>query len=140
MPIVWRRNLSRKCSKDMKVALGCSMKYRSLVRETMKEFEAIGIVPLFPNLNYSTEDKDDAATIEEKKRLALEHYAAIDEADTVYLLTPGGYMGTSLKLELGYAIAKNKPIYFSEPTNDIGLDCYVQEFIPTNNLKRFLEL
>ena len=106
----------------------------------MKEFEAIGIVPLFPNLNYSTEDKDEASTIEEKKRLALEHYAAIDEADTVYLLTPGGYMGTSLKLELGYAIAKNKPIYFSEPTNDIGLDCYVQEFIPTNNLKRFLEL
>ena len=70
----------------------------------------------------------------------MEHYVAIDEADKVYLITPEGYMGTSLKLELGYAVAKNKPIYFSEPTNDIGLDCYVKEFISTDNLKRFLEI
>ena len=124
----------------MKIAIGCSMKYRDLVRETMKNFEAIGITPLFPNLDYSSENKDDANTLEEKKRLAIEHYAAIDEAEKVYLLTPEGYMGTSLKLELGYAIAKDKPIYFSEPTNDIGLDCYVREFIPTDDLGRFLKL
>jgi len=124
----------------MKIAIGCSMKYRDLVRETMKNFETIGVTPLFPNLDYSTENKDDANTIEEKKRLALEHYAAIDESDKVYLITPEGYMGTSLKIELGYAVAKNKPVYFSEPTNDIGLDCYVKEFIPTDNLKRFLEI
>lgn len=116
------------------------MKYRDLVRKTMKDFEVIGITPLFPNLDYSTENKDDANTIEEKKRLALDHYAAIDEADKVYLITPEGYIGTSLKIELGYAIAKNKPVYFSEPTNDIGLDCYVQEFVPVSNLKRFLEI
>ena len=106
----------------------------------MKKFESIGITPLFPNLDYSTENKDDANTIEEKKRLALEHYVAINEADKVYLITPDGYMGTSLKLELGYAVAKNKPIYFSEPTKDIGLDCYVEEFISIDNLKRFLEI
>ncbi len=114
------------------------MKYRDLVRETMGKFESIGIAPLFPNLDYSSENKDDANTIEEKKRLALEHYAAIDEADVVYLITPDGYMGTSLKLELGYAVAKNKPIYFSEPTNDIGLDCYVTDFINTNELEKFI--
>ena len=123
----------------MKIVIGCSMKYRNLVRETMKNLNDIGITPLFPNLDYSTEDKDDANTMEEKKRLSLEHYAAIDEADRVYLLTPESYMGTSLKLELGYAIAKNKPIYFSEPTNDIGLDCYVKEFVPLASLQRFLE-
>lgn len=114
------------------------MKYRDLVRDTIENFKKIGITPLFPNLDYGTENKDHADTIEEKKRLAIEHYLAIDEADAVYLLTPGGYMGTSCKLELGYAIAKNKPVYFSEPTNDLALDCYVKEFIPTNELKRFL--
>lgn len=124
----------------MKIVIGSSMKYQDLIKATMKNFNIIGIIPLFPNLNYIAENKDDAHTMEEKKKLALEHYAAIDEADSVYLITPDGYMGTSLKLELGYAVAKNKPIYFSEPTNDIGLDCYVQEFIPTNNLKRFLEI
>lgn len=114
------------------------MKYRDLVRETMKQLRDLGMISLFPNLDYGSDNKDYANTIEEKKRLALEHYAAIDESDIVYLLTPDGYMGTSCKLELGYAIAKNKPVYFSEPTNDIGLDCYVKEFIPIDDLKRFM--
>ncbi len=116
------------------------MKYRDLAKETVRNFEALGITPLFPNLDYGIDNIDHANTIEEKKRLAVEHYAAIDEADKLYFMTPDGYMGTSLKLELGYAIAKKKPIYFSEPTNDIGLDCYVDEFVPTNGIKRFLEL
>ena len=124
----------------MKIAIGCSMKYRDLAKRTLKSLEEIGITPLFPNLDYGSDNKDHAKTTEEKKRLALEHYKAIDEADIVYLLTPDGYMGTSCKLELGYAIAKGKPIYFSEPTNDIGLDCYAKEFISTNNLNTFLEI
>ncbi len=122
----------------MKIAIGCSMKYRDLVAKAMVDFSGVGIIPLFPNLDYSTENKDHADSTEEKKRLALEHYQAIDQADVVYLLIPDGYMGTSCKIELGYAIAKNKPIYFSEPTNDIGLDCYVKEFIPVDSLKKFL--
>ena len=122
-----------------KIAIGCSMKYRDLVHKVVSEMKTIGLEPLFPNLDYGPDNKDAADTMEEKKRLSLEHYAAVDEADAVYFMTPEGYMGTSLKLELGYAIAKNKPIYFSEPTNDIGLDCYVTEFISTDQLKKFLE-
>lgn len=124
----------------MKIAISCSMKYRDLVRGTMTNFEKLGITPLFPNLDYSTENKDRENTPEEKRRLALEHYTAINESDAIYLLTPEGYMGTSCKLELGYAIAKNKPIYFSELTNDIGLDCYAKEFISTDSLEKFLKI
>ncbi len=61
----------------------------------------------------------------------------IGGADAVYIITPQRYMGTSCKFELGYAIAKEKPIYFSEPTNDIGLDCYVTKFISTDSLELF---
>ena len=104
----------------------------------MDQLTNLGITPLFPNLDIETENGVPIMTIEEKKRLALEHYAAIDESGAVYFLTPDGYMGTSCKIELGYAIAKNKPVYFSEPTSDIGLDCYVKEFISLDNLKRFL--
>ncbi len=42
----------------MKITIGCSMKYRSLVRETMKNLSEIGITPLFPNIDYSSENKD----------------------------------------------------------------------------------
>jgi len=123
----------------MKIVIGCSIKYRDLVRDTISKLKKLGQEPIFPNLDYSKENRDDANTLEEKKRLALEHYEAIDGADVVYLITPDGYMGTSLKLELGYAIAKNKPIYFSEKTNDIGLDCYPVDFIPTDRLEKFLD-
>ncbi len=77
-------------------------------------------------------------TLNEKKRLALEHYEAIRESDAVYFIVPEGYMGTSCKLELGYAVASNKPVYFSEPTNDLALDCYVSKFIPLESLRDFL--
>ena len=116
------------------------MKYRSLVKETVAKLNNLGLSPLFPNIDYRDENSDKANTLQEKKRLAMEHYKAIDEADIVYLITPEGYMGTSCKLELGYAVAKNKPIYFSEPTNDIGLDCYVTKFIKTDSLTDFLAL
>ncbi|MBP9686289.1 MAG: hypothetical protein KBD66_00635 [Candidatus Doudnabacteria bacterium] len=116
------------------------MKYRGLVKEVVRELSELGLEPVFPNLDYSRENSDKADSAEEKKRLAMEHYKAIDGADVVYLLTPDGYMGTSCKLELGYAIAKRKFIYFSETTNDIALDCYVRGFIHTSSLEDFLKL
>lgn len=123
----------------MKIAIGCSMKYRSLAREVVRDLANLGLTPLFPNLDYSQDDRDAADTLEEKKRIAMEHYQAIDEADVLYLITPVGYMGTSCKLELGYAIATKKPIYFSEPTNDLALDGYVYGFVNTTELHKFLD-
>jgi nucleoside 2-deoxyribosyltransferase len=124
----------------MKIVIGCSMKYRSLVRDAVAKLKELGLDPLFPNLDYSGQDADKAGTPEEKKRLALEHYRAIDEADIAYFIVPDGYMGTSCKLELGYAIASKKRIYFSEPTNDPALDCYTDGYIGTSELKNFLEI
>ncbi len=124
----------------MKIVLSCSMKYRDLVREIMNQLKDLGITPIFPNLDNETKNGEAVMTMGKKKQLASDHYAAIDESDAVYFLTPDGYMGTSCKIELGYAIAKNKPVYFSEPTNDIGLDCYVKEFVSINDLKRFLTI
>ena len=46
-------------------------------------------------------------------------------------------MGTSCKIELGYALALKKPVYFSEPTNDMGLDGYPKKFISLDNLIEF---
>ena len=113
------------------------MKYRELIKDTMEGLKEIGLTPLFPN--FDAEGGTSINTEEDKKRLATDHYRAIEGADAVYFLTPQGYMGTSCKLELGYSIAKDKPVYFSEPTEDVGLDCYAEDFIPTDSLERFLE-
>ena len=120
-----------------KVVIGSSMKFRNLVRATMKELENLGFTPLFPNIDYSSENRDVASTIEEKHRLVWDHYRAIEEADAVYFILPNGYMGTSCKIELGYALALNKPIYFSELTNDVGLDGCPKKVISLDNLIEF---
>jgi nucleoside 2-deoxyribosyltransferase len=122
----------------MKVAVGCSMKYRDLAKETVLAMRAAGIDALFPQLFHTERNEDVSTTLEEKKAFALVHYQAVREADAVYLLTRGGHMGTSLKLELGYALALNKPIFFSEPTNDMALDCYVTKFVPTHSVQELL--
>ncbi len=120
-----------------KIVISSSMKYRSLIKSTMEKLESLDYQPLFPNLDYSSENKDVALTIEEKNKLAWDHYRAVEEADAIYFILPKGYMGTSCKIELGYALALKKPIYFSEPTNDIGLDSYPKKFISLDNLIEF---
>ena len=116
------------------------MKFRDIVLKTMGCLTDLGFKPLFPNLGSSTSNKDVATSAEEKAKLAWDHYKSIEEADAVYLILPGGYMGTSVKLELGYALALKKPIYFSELTKDIALDCYCAGVIPVDQLHKFSEV
>jgi nucleoside 2-deoxyribosyltransferase len=42
----------------------------------------------------------------------------INQADVVYVVNPGGYVGKSVSLDIGYAYAKNKPIYVLHPIGD----------------------
>lgn len=122
---------------DKKITISSSMRFRNLVKSTMKELEDLGYIPLFPNLNYGSRNKDAALTIQEKDKLARDHYEAIEKSDAVYFILPNGYMGTSCKIELGYALALKKPVYFSELTNDIGLDSYPKKIISLQNLSDF---
>jgi nucleoside 2-deoxyribosyltransferase len=122
-----------------KIVISGSIKFHSLIEGVIKELTRLGFAPLFPNLNYSLENKGKEMTIKECNRLACEHYEKIKESDAAYFILPKGYMGTSCKLELGYALALEKPIYFSELTNDMALDGYVKKIIPLDKLSQFKE-
>ncbi len=122
---------------NKKITISSSIKFYDLIKTTINKLSYLGYTPLFPNLEYSSESKDNILTSSEKIKLAREHYAAIKEADAVYFILPKGYMGTSCKLELGYALALNKPIYFSEPTKDTSLDGYSKKIISLENLLEF---
>ena len=115
------------------------MRFRDIIKKTILDLEKIGFEALFPNIDCSDENKDMANTPEEKLNFAQDHYKAIANADVIYFITPKGYMGTSVKLELGYALALQKQIYFSQPTTDMALDCYCKKIIPLENLSLFLE-
>ncbi|HCC08235.1 MAG TPA: hypothetical protein DEP72_08790 [Clostridiales bacterium] len=124
-----------------KILIGGSMKYRDIIKNTMKELECLGFEAIFPNIDYTQENRDVAESIEEKSKLVWAHLKATEQVDAIYFILPNGYMGTSCKIELGYALALKKPIYFSEKTNDDGLDCFPKEFIKLeelDELKRIL--
>jgi hypothetical protein len=51
----------------------------------------------------------------------LRCFDKIDEADVVYVVCPNGYVGNSVSVDMGYAYAKNKLIYASNPISDSPL-------------------
>ena len=65
------------------------------------------------------------------------HLEALKRVDLVYIINPDGYVGESVILEIGEALALDKPIIFSNATNSVDLDCLARKFIP---IKRCEEL
>lgn len=113
----------------MKIALSGSIKFKNHIRSTKAAIEAAGGIALFPNLEENTKDL---------KQLFEEHFAAFQEADAIYFIFPGGYIGTSCKIELGYAHALKKPIYFSELTNDPTVDTFAHKIVPPEKVTEIL--
>jgi NTP pyrophosphatase (non-canonical NTP hydrolase) len=46
------------------------------------------------------------------------HLDAIERSDFLYLVNPGGYVGPSATLEVGYAAARSVPVYCSDPPQE----------------------
>lgn len=46
------------------------------------------------------------------------HLEAIERSDFVYVVNPGGYVGPSATLEVGYAMAKSVPVFCAEPPQE----------------------
>jgi hypothetical protein len=63
------------------------------------------------NIQFQTSKKMDSRGI-------LGCLKKIDGADVVYVVNPGGYIGKSVSVDIGYAYAKNKSIYALHPVDD----------------------
>jgi len=121
-----------------KICISASLKFKNLIRETIQEFNEIDIEAIFPNLDSGLNKEN--LNKEVMKRLIAEHFQAIDESEALYVLNPGGYIGTLVTAEIGYTLGKGKPVYFSEKTNSIDLDSFPQDIIPISETERFLDL
>lgn len=118
------------------VCISASMRYRSEVKELMKAFEKIGFEPLFPYLDVSDKNEDSAQTIPDKLLFARAHFKAIEQSAILYVYCPEGYIGDSVKLDIGYALALKKDIIFSHKTNNPTFDGYPLAFIPHDRLEQ----
>jgi len=63
----------------------------------------------------------------------------IDEADVVYVVNPKGYVGRSVCVDIGYAYAKNKPIYVLHPVDDPPVMNLIDGILSFEELINFLK-
>ena len=63
----------------------------------------------------------------------------IDDADVVYIVNPGGYVGKSVCVDIGYAHAKNKLIYVMHAVDDPPLMGLIGDVLSPKALIGFLK-
>jgi ABC-type uncharacterized transport system substrate-binding protein len=63
----------------------------------------------------------------------------IDKADVVYVVNPDGYVGKSVSIDIGYAYARNKPIYAMHPIDDPPVMSLVNSVLSFKELVNILK-
>lgn len=64
------------------------------------------------------------------------HLDCIEASDFLWLVCPGGYVGQSASMELGYAVAKEVPIMSTELPSDLTLRQYVRRVDSVDHARR----
>lgn len=65
------------------------------------------------------------------KDIETKHLCAIRNSDFLYVVNPGGYIGTSVTLEIGYAVAHSVPIFCLEWPSEYILSLFINEVQPS---------
>jgi hypothetical protein len=77
----------------------------------MREMEALGRKLKEENIQFQMSKELDSRGI-------LGCLKKVGDADIVYVVNPQGYIGKSVSVDIGYAYAKNKPIYVMHRADD----------------------
>lgn len=105
----------------------CSLKFLEEVKRDAQILRSHGIAVETPQVSM----KEVYGTLESTVRhylaagMTWTHMQRIREADIVWVYNPGGYIGTSVTMEMAFASALGKPIYTLEPDTDDARSCLV---------------
>lgn len=120
----------------MKSVVICgSRKFKAEIRDFARKLKKLGVVVYEPYL-HSNPKAWETLSEEYKKFLALglthDHIYKIKMADVVYIYNKDGYSGVSTTMELGCAVALNKPIYaLSDKDDEYCRKVLIRETIKT---------
>jgi len=116
----------------MAVFVATSKRFYPEARQLVSELRAAGVRVHHPyfDLDQHAVDSDP----EFKQEITLRHFPEIDVSDVLYALTPNGYAGCSVTIELTYAYARGKRIIASEVPTEHALRAMVGEICPPADL------
>jgi hypothetical protein len=100
----------------MTIALCCSKKFKKEERKIATQLRTLGFGVYEPPL--PTMEIFDNLSLEQQyftlAGLTHNHFFKIRKADAIYVLNIGGYIGVAVTMEIAYAAALNKKIFFME--------------------------
>lgn len=103
-------------SRPRVVCICGSTRFRSEIAEANRVETLAGRIVVAPGV-YGHDG--DPMTDEDKTRLDELHRRKIDLADEVLVVNPGGYIGHSTGLEIGYAQDSGKPVRYTCPAEEV---------------------
>lgn len=109
---------------------GSFHRHLSLISDAIHQFQENGCEVLSPREARIVAEIGDflfvASDIYRSIRLVENrHLFSIGASDFLWLVAPDGYIGQSASLEIGYAIARNKPIFCERVPPDLTIAEYV---------------
>ena len=117
------------------VISGSFRRHLTGIHEKIKEFDKLGFKVLSPKISKPINPEEEFVILEsdvtaDEERLEKEHLQAIKEASVLYVFNFDGYLGNSVRLEIGYAIGVQKPIYTYEEVTEIPLKFFCKGATP----------
>ena len=109
---------------------GSFNKYLDQIQQKILAFEQDGIEVLSPKLSTPSSRKGGFVILKSDegtpREIERRHLEAISQSDFLYVVNPGGYIGKSVALEIGYALSKNIPVYSLEKPKDHVLSLFIK--------------
>lgn len=107
--------------------IGSFQKYYSDILNIIKTFKQAGLCVLSPKESYIDGKIDDFVIFGSDRKdyspaeIQMITLERIIEADVVYVYNPDGYVGKTTCYEIGFCLAKRKPLYFFEYPEDLPI-------------------
>jgi NTP pyrophosphatase (non-canonical NTP hydrolase) len=110
------------------------------IRKKVQQFQQKGVKILSPKLSKVVSRRKGFVRLEEDKgtpgEIESKHLHAILQSDFLYVVNPGGHIGTSVAFEAGYALSKNIPVYSLETPEDVALSSLIESRKRIDTIKR----
>jgi len=100
------------------IAMCCSKRFKKEERIFAAKLRKLGINVYEPPLNISSSKLTEADRLTFAAGATYRHFHKIRKSDAIFVLNKQGYIGISVNLEIGYAAALDKKIFFLEEDTD----------------------
>jgi NTP pyrophosphatase (non-canonical NTP hydrolase) len=113
------------------------------IQKTILEFQQSGVTVLSPGTSRRTRSRKGFLFLERDeggpREIETRHLQSIARSDFLYVVNPGGYIGTSAAMEIGYALRAEIPVFLSSPPSDYVIRSLARNEKSVSKIKRIVE-